>query len=597
MTQCKTFYAALILWGGLAPTAVHAQAIAPIQELARLDTTVQTERHFLLNETSLAQIRGNPNEERFLQVPDDAISEPLPEEELDILPEAAPTEVQTSPNDATPLVVEDIVVVGSTVFDADDFADILESVKGNTTFGALNNAVEQITQLYINEGYLTSRAVLPSQALGQGPVTIEVIEGYVSDIEVNGLDYLNESYITSRVGLGIDEPLNVNDLEEQLRLFQIDPNLDAIEVNIQSDEDLGASSLVLDLNEADPFFGAVFIDNYSPASVGSTRSGINLGHRNIVGNGDVLNLDYIQTFANGLDVWAVDYASPLNPMNGTLELSYSNSSSSIITSEFEALDIDGSSEFYRISFRQPLVRKVDEEFALSLGFDHRDGRTFIFNDLAAPISPGADVNGITKLSVIRFGQDYVNRDRRGAWTARSQFSWGTTMLDATRNSGNTADGQFFSWLGQVGRVQRLSSDHTLIAQFDVQLSGDNLLSPEGFTIGGAETLRGYRQGARNADSGWRFLIEDRITLDSNPRTGRLLQAAPFFNYGVVWNNADNPTQITNEHALAGLGLGLIFQPQNDLTMRLDFTIPLVDIDDRQNDLQDNSIYFRFAYGF
>lgn len=593
MTPPKALLTTLILCSTLAPAA-SAQKIFALNDLARFNA-VKTEASFLRFD-NLAQGEANPNQDRFLQSPDDPLPQPLPDEGLNITPDRDGNHSSGATNN-TPLFIDNINIRGNTVFGAAELDPILEPVLGNTTLGELQNAVDQITQLYVENGYVTSNAVLPAQQLNQGTVTIEVIEGTIGTITIEGLEHLKESYVRSRVGLGIDDPLNVNDLEDQLRLLQLDPNFDDFEVSLRSGESLGSSNLFLEIDEANPFFGTAFIDNYSPRSVGSTRGGVNLGYRNLAGQGDVLSLAYTQTFANGLDIFDLAYNIPVNAMNGTLEMGAAINRNKIISSPFDVLNIRGASEYYRISFRQPLVRTATEEFALSLGFTHKNGQTFLFNNIGQPFSDGAEADGTTKTSVFHFGQDYTKRDFNGAWTLRSQFSLGTTLFDATQNTGSTPDGQFFAWLGQVARVQRLNDTHTLIIQGDLQLSGDNLLASESFSLGGQQTLRGYRQGARSSDAGWRISIEDRITLLRHSTDGALLQIAPFFDYGVVWNNADNTSQITGQHVLAGVGMGIIIQPQENLTLRLDVTLPLVNLDDRQTDLQDDGIYFSLAYGF
>ncbi|MEM8643078.1 MAG: ShlB/FhaC/HecB family hemolysin secretion/activation protein [Cyanobacteria bacterium P01_G01_bin.54] len=587
MTVNKTLITTLILCSTLAPAASAQDRF--------IFNTVETDAALLRFDT-LAQSEANPNQDRFLQAPDDPLPQPLPENGIELTPNVEGGD-SSGFSGSTPLSINSIDVIGSTIFTDADFAPILNPLLGNTTLGALNSAVEQITQLYIEDGYLTSNAVLPSQALDAGNVTIEVIEGSLGSIEVNGLRHLSESYITSRLRLAGDTPLNVNRLEDQIRLLQLDPNLDDFDVVLQSGDRLGSSNLVLTVDEAKPFFGTAFIDNYSPRSVGSTRGGVNLGYRNLAGQGDVLGFAYTQTFAGGLDIWDLSYSIPLNPMNGTLEIGGAINRNKIIVDPFDDLEIRGESEFYRASFRQPLVRTATEEFALSLGFDHRDGQTFVFDDIAQAFSEGADADGVTRTSVFRFGQDYTKRDINGAWSLRSQLSWGTELLDATTNAGPTPDGQFLSWLGQAARVQRIDDIHTLIIQADLQLTGDNLLASEGFSIGGQQTLRGYRQGARNGDNGFRISIEDRITLMRRPKGVTLLQIAPFFDYGEVWNNPSNTAQVTAEHRLGSFGMGLILQVENNLTMRLDYGYPVVEVSDRQFDIQDDGLYFSLNYGF
>ncbi|TVQ54940.1 MAG: ShlB/FhaC/HecB family hemolysin secretion/activation protein, partial [Spirulina sp. DLM2.Bin59] len=477
-----------------------------------------------------------------------------------------------------------------------DLAPILETISGEIILGALNAAVAAITQQYIDAGYLTSRAVLPAQPL-DGNLEIQVIEGTITDIQITGLNRLRPRYITSRVRQGIGTPLNINTLEDQLRLFNLDANIDRFNTALLQDQELGTSILQLEITEADPFFGTAFIDNYSAAAVGSTRTGLGLGYRNLLGMGDVAGISYILTPAGGSHIWDFNYAVPLNPMNGTIQARFVNDRNKIIKRPFDALGIRGASQLYEISFRQPLIRNPREEFALSLGFTHKLGQTFLFQNVAQPFSLGAGADGKTRTSVLRFGKDYIRRDRTGAWSGRSQFNIGTGLFNATNNANPIPDGQFLSWLGQVRRIEVINPKHQILIEGDLQLTGDNLLSSETFGIGGGQTLRGYRQGARSGDNGFRFVVENRIALVQNEQGAKLLQIAPFVDVGKVWNNGSNPRQIPDNRFLVGLGTGFIWQPIEKLNVRLDFTLPVVNLRDRQTDLQDDGIYFSLSYGF
>lgn len=65
-------------------------------------------------------------------------------------------------------------------------------------------------------------------------------------------------------------------------------------------------------------------------------------------------------------------------------------------------------------------------------------------------------------------------------------------MDATVNDTGT-DGRFFSWLKQFQWVQRFSPRILMLAKINAQLTGNSLLSLEKITIGGVETVHGYRQ--------------------------------------------------------------------------------------------------------
>lgn len=313
----------------------------------------------------------------------------------------------------------------------------------------------------------------------------------------------------------------------------------------------------------------------------------------MTGWGDQLNLSYSRSTTGGSTIAEVGYRIPLNAKDGTLQLR------ALITDSSQTqttLDFDGNSEFYEVSFRQPLIRNPREEFALSLAFAYRDGQTFLFNS-PFPFGVGPDTNGISRTSVFKFGQDYIKRDSSGAWALQSQFSLGTGLFNATNNAGAIPDGQFFSWLGQAQRVQRLGKNNLLIVQGSAQFSPDSLLASEQFVIGGGQSVRGFRQNVRSGDNGLRFSIEDRITLVRNKKENPVIQIAPFLDLGYVFNSNNNPNLIFGEQFLISSGLGLLLEPFSGLNIRLDYAVPFVSLSDRGNNVQDEGFHFSVRYSY
>jgi hemolysin activation/secretion protein len=237
--------------------------------------------------------------------------------------------------------------------------------------------------------------------------------------------------------------------------------------------------------------------------------------------------------------------------------------------------------------------------ALSLGFTHQDGQTFtVFGP--TPFGIGPDEEGISRTSVIKFGQEYTLRQTSGAWAFRSLFSFGTGLFDATENSDvdeDFPDGQFVSWLAQIQRVQIINPDNFLIIQADLQLAFDSLLPAQQFVIGGGQSVRGYRQNVRAGDNGFRISVEDRITLERDESGIATFVLAPFFDVGYVWNRGINPNELVDQTFIAGLGLGILWEPLPNLNLRLDYGLPLVDLDDRGENAQDDGFYFSVNYNF
>lgn len=557
---------------------------------------------FLFNESVLATPKlitqapnpeGDSNQERFPGR--SPIVEPL-----DLLdkPELQPSPIFTQPpsnSSSDKIRVNKIEVTGSTIFDSEEFQPIIEQVQGRSvTLAELAKVADAITELYLKQYYITSRAILVNQKIIDGVVQIRVIEGSLEKIEITGTRRLQQSYVRSRLLREGKKPLSNRSLEEQLRLLQFDPNIDNIEASLRAGSDFGKSILTVRVTEAKPLELNLGIDNYSPPSVGSERSSINTVYRNLIGIGDEIGASYYRSTRGGSNIFDFSYRVPLNPKNGTLQLRTAINNNKVVQPPFDAFDIRGESQLYEISYRQPLIRTPREEFALSLGFSLQNGQTFTFAG-ATPFGFGPDTQGNSRTRVVKFAQDYVRRDIKGAWQIRSLFSLGTGLFDATINSNPVPDARFFSWLAQLQRVQRLNKNNLLITQLDVQLTPNGLLPSQQFVIGGGQSLRGYRQNLRAADNGVRFSIEDRITVFRDASGNPSLQIAPFLDAGVVWNVDDNPNRLQKQTFLAGVGMGILWQPIPKLNLKLDYGLPLVNLDDKGNNAQDEGFYFSVGY--
>jgi hemolysin activation/secretion protein len=490
-------------------------------------------------------------------------------------------------NPDTVIVVETIVVSCSTILTEATVTEVLAPFLGRPLSAQdQQEAADALTRYYLEAGYITSRALPQDSPTPTEQLHLRVIEGGIDTIAIDGLDRLHEDYLRSRIGLATQPPINTARLEDQLRLLRQSPLLDNIEASLLPGNTPGNSTLRVRVDEANPFNAFVGLDNYSPPVLGTTQGTLALAHQNLTGRGDRLAGSLVRTTTGGRTTATLGYAIPLNPMEGTLQINATFEDTRIPL--MPGLDVSGKSQTYGVSFRQPLIRTPREELALSLGFDYQNGQTFIGDQ---PL--GLDPNGISRTAVVRFGQDYVSRDLQGAWALRSRFSLGTGLFGATVNPDPLPDGRFFSWLGQAQRVQRLSDDHLLIISADVQLTPDPLLSSEKFVLGGAQTVRGYRQNLVGGDNGFRVSVEDRIALQRDEAGLPTLQLAPFVDMGSVWNVGGSPAPV--QGFLMGLGLGLIWEPTPQLNLRVDYGLPLVNSPSRGNSWQEQGLYFQLGY--
>jgi hemolysin activation/secretion protein len=525
---------------------------------------------------------------------------PKPSESPPPLPGETPTlppepELETPPTQESPEVtpssgerffIKKIEVRGNTVLQ-DEIAALTQRYENHeVTFEDLLELRSAIVQLYIENGYITSGAfLLNNQGLSSGIVQIQVVEGELEQIEIGGLNRLREGYVRSRIIRATTTPLNRQRLEEALQLLQLNPLIEQVNAELTAGSTPGSNILRVSLKEAPAVHAAIGVDNNQSPSIGSVQGSVEVSHDNVLGFGDRLAAQYGRT--EGLDLYDINYTIPVNAHNATLSLGYNNGDSRIIEEDFRDVGIRSETQTYSLGFRQPLTRTPTREFALSLGLDLRRSQTYILDNIPFSFTEGPE-NGESKVTVIRFSQDWVNRGTRRVLAARSQFSLGIDAFDATINNTGT-DGQFFSWLGQFQWVQQLSPRNLLVARIDAQLTPDSLLSLERFSMGGVETVRGYRQNQLVSDNGILGSVEVRVPLTSDPR---VLQLAPFFEIGTAWNNRDiDPNPAT----IASLGLGLRWLITSDLSLRLDYGIPLISVGERENSLQENGLYFSVRY--
>ena len=240
------------------------------------------------------------------------------------------------------------------------------------------------------------------------------------------------------------------------------------------------------LTEADAFTAVLSGDNYRSPSIGSLQGSASAEHINLLGFGDRLSLAYSLT--EGLDNYQASYSVPLNGLDGSLQVRYQKADSSIVQDPFQEAGIRSESETLSFNYRQPLTRSLSHEFALGLGFDLRESRSFILDSLPFSFSVGPE-EGVSKVSVLRFSQEWLNRDVNTVLAARSQFNVGLDAFDATVNNSGT-DAQFFSWIGQLQWVEQFPSNRLLVTRLNAQLTPDSLAAVR------AIQRRRHRNGAR-----------------------------------------------------------------------------------------------------
>jgi hemolysin activation/secretion protein len=315
-----------------------------------------------------------------------------------------------------------------------------------------------------------------------------------------------------------------------------------------------------------------------------------LNEANLFGLGDMVDLSYSAT--EGSDEYALSYTLPLNSSNATLSASARLTSSQIIEEPFDRIDIEADSRDFELTFRQPIIRSPREELAMGLTFSRRESDTSLLG-VGFPLSNGANDDGETRISALRFFQEWTKREARSVFAARSQFNWGIPIFESTLNN-QKPDSRFFSWRTQAQYLQLLgASDISLLLRGDLQLSTTSMVALEQFGVGGNRSVRGYSQDLLLADNGVFGSAELRFPLIASRDGSTQLEIHPFFDFGTVWNtDSDDPSP----DALASIGVGFSFDLNDVLSAKLDWGIPLTEVDNRDRDIiERQELYFSIEW--
>lgn len=492
------------------------------------------------------------------------------------------------------IFVKTIKFNGNTVFTDDQLQDIIGDYQDRElTQSQLQALRKALTMHYVKAGYINSGALIPDQQIENGELSIDIVEGRLNEIKVNGDLWLRGSYIKNRLMLGNRDVLNINSLQQRLVLLQQDRLIDRLNAELIPGLNRGESVLNVDVIESRPYEFGVSFNNQRSTSIGELRGEIYGSLYNVTGFGDALSLRYGTT--DGLNDGSLSYSIPLTAYDTRLSFHYNRSDSTIVENPFDQADIDSETESFGLTLSHPFYRSLNSQFTTSITAERRHSETFLFGEPFA-FTAGTD-NGKSNITVFRFVNNWVTRNQQHVIALRSSLNFGVDLLGATNNPGNEADGLFFSWLGQVQYIRRLwDSDNQLIFRGNIQLTPDRLLPLEKFAVGGLNSVRGYRENLLVRDNGASASLEVRIPVFrlaipylSKTRQDGMIQLAPFFDFGWSEDTNNSSPQFTT---ISSAGIGIRWDPHRRVHSEVYWGYAFRDINNNsEKGLQDNGIHF------
>jgi hemolysin activation/secretion protein len=551
----------------------------------------------VLNNPVWAQAPGGPGGSIFETLPSQRRPALPPYEK----PEAPPLEVPKPPLEpkalpyAIRVFIREFRITGNTAIPTEELKKVAGPFENrHVTNNELEELRKRLTLLYINKGYINSGAIIPDQKVVDDTIELRIIEGKLGRIEIEGTKRFKPKYFTSRLELGAGPPLNVRNLESELQLLLQDPLVEQIQAQLGPGDEPGEAVLKAKVREARPWDFGLVLDNKIPPSLGEARLLVQGALRNLARRGDVLQMEL--EGAEGIDGnLKFRYRLPLTPKDLALNLYYENGDAKVIEEPFDELDIETELETIGIQIGQPIIRRPNNQLTLVSLLERRETQTSVSGDPFS-FSPGVQ-GGEAVVSALRFVADWVTRSPNQVISARATVSFGLDAFGSTINDSGSQkgepDSEFTSLIPQFQWVRRFGKrGNQLYFRIDGQVSNTALLPIEKFSVGGLDSVRGYRANQLVRDEGWTASLQYQLPIFRNPVGKRNLQFAAFVDHGAA-RDKDGPNPDPSD--LTGIGVGFIWSPSSKLQMEFYYADPQDDVPEGgEHSVQDSAYYFRIV---
>jgi hemolysin activation/secretion protein len=470
----------------------------------------------------------------------------------------APSEISAVPAGAEKIsfLLRRVELTGNTIFSNAELEAIFKPYLNHTiTLAKFFALTQAVTDKYQKAGYFLSKAIIPPQSIEGGKVKIQVLEGYIGHVKIEGLSPRQKEFL-SRYANAIleDKPTTYRALERNLLLLNDVDGMNGKAV-IEPDPTQPLSAALTLIVKYHPIQAAALYDNYGTryfgpyetTVYGSVNSAVIPGNttyfRGVVTN----NAKQLQFYelrdtqvlgASGLAAGADGYVAQTHP-------------GFILT----PLDIDGRSVDANLFLTYPFIRSRARSLSMRTEFEYLDSSSFSFGDLLFR----------DRIRDLQVGATYNDVLWKGSDQANLTLFQGFPILDA-HNGGeflSRAQGRndFTKLLFSLSRDQTLPHHFSLYGLVLSQYSSVPLLAPEQFVFGGAYLGRGFDLSQFAGDEGVEGTLELRLNTAPNTSIFRRIQYYIFYDAGALSYLGTSPFGNSHQTATsAGFGLRIAVAP-------------------------------------
>lgn len=478
---------------------------------------------------------------------------------------------------------------GNTVFSDAELQAVIAPYVGQVTLASdLEDMRLALSQHYIMNGYINSGAILPDQQVNNGSVRFDLVEGTISQVNINGSGRLADSYIER--ALVPDGPFNKTALQNNFQLLLEDPLFENLAVSLRPSDAMGQAILNVDVERAKAYGVNISYDNHRPVATGDTQARMSGWVRNVTGLGDTLELAAIHR--EGSDGYDVRFEVPVGLGGLSLGVATSKGKADVIEASVKALNINSdytSSSVYAV---KDIYRELDGHLTMGFELSSREV-TNVLLDMPWSFSLGEN-DGYAKSVAARLNVDYLSKSPKDVLSMRATYSQGLDAMDSTQNADGRPDSDFSSAVLQVQYARMLTeSGLQLQLRGSYYWANEGLLPMEQVAMGGANTVRGYRENELVRDKGMLASAQLLYPFGNQQNGLGRWNVLAFADVGKAENVTPTASQTFDQ--MSSVGLGLQWRYKERVSADLYVAHALEDAPVKaENNLQDDGIHFSLS---
>ncbi len=461
-----------------------------------------------------------------------------------------------------------IVVGGNTLVQDKDITRLTRAYEGRElTLEDLKKLALEIQQLYKDKSYFLARVYVPAQEVQNGIVRLQVLEGKLGEIKVEGNRFYTTKFIRKYfTPVAGDGALSYEALQRSLLLLNEFSDLKVKSV-LAAGKDAGSTDIILKVEDRNPFHVGLDYNNFGNPYVGENRAGLNLNWGNLGTQGDMLAFRGVFAFPSKTQTpfYQAAYTLPVSSKGTKLTAAYASADMKV-GQELEILDIRGEASIYSLLASFPLQRTIAVSSDLNVSFISKTSKNFIFRQSTSQ-------DEIRMLSV-GYNRNWFSGMGRNIMMFNIYQGLGTMFGGLQNNdpraSRRNAGDSFTKFNLDIARIQQVGSKCFLILRGSGQVCGTPLVVGELFSLGGVDSVRGYAQSEYLGDNGYAISAEFRVPITSHKSNP--LQGAVFLDQGNISINNPGPGEKSNQ-SLFGGGIGLRYSIGDDTAFRVDWGFP------------------------